>query len=34
MKKKSVSKGAINAGEVAKKLGVEGVLPEAEENNG
>ena len=28
---KSVSKGAINAGSVAKKLGVEGVLPEAEE---
>lgn len=28
---KSVAKGAINAGEVAKKLGVEGVLPEAEE---
>lgn len=28
---KSVSAGAINAGEVAKKLGVEGVLPEAEE---
>ena len=28
---KSVSKGAINAGEVAEKLGVEGVLPEAEE---
>ena len=28
---KSVSKGAINAGETAKKLGVEGVLPEAEE---
>ena len=28
---KSVSSGAINAGEVAEKLGVEGVLPEAEE---
>lgn len=28
---KSVSAGAINAGEVAKKLGVDGVLPEAEE---
>ncbi len=28
---KSVSKGAINAGEVAERLGVEGVLPEAEE---
>ena len=28
---KTVAKGAINAGEVAKKLGVEGVLPEAEE---
>lgn len=28
---KSVSKGAINAGRVADKLGVEGVLPEAEE---
>lgn len=28
---KSVSKGAINAGPVAKELGVEGVLPEAEE---
>ena len=28
---KSVSSGAINAGEVADKLGVEGVLPEAEE---
>ncbi len=28
---KSVAKGAINEGEVAKKLGVEGVLPEAEE---
>ena len=28
---KSVSAGAINAGEVADKLGVEGVLPEAEE---
>ena len=28
---KSVAKGAINVGEVAKKLGVEGVLPEAEE---
>ena len=28
---KSVSSGAINAGAVAKKLGVEGVLPEAEE---
>ena len=28
---KSVSSGAINAGEVANKLGVEGVLPEAEE---
>ena len=28
---KSVAKGAINSGEVAKKLGVEGVLPEAEE---
>ncbi len=28
---KSVSKGAINAGSVAEKLGVEGVLPEAEE---
>lgn len=28
---KSVSAGAINDGEVAKKLGVEGVLPEAEE---
>jgi len=28
---KSVSKGAINAGEIAEKLGVEGVLPEAEE---
>lgn len=28
---KSVSAGAINAGEVAEKLGVEGVLPEAEE---
>ena len=28
---KSVSSGAINAGEVARKLGVEGVLPEAEE---
>ena len=26
---KSVSAGAINAGEVAEKLGVEGVLPEA-----
>ena len=28
---KSVSSGAINAGKVAKELGVEGVLPEAEE---
>ena len=28
---KSVAAGAINAGEVAEKLGVEGVLPEAEE---
>lgn len=28
---KSVAKGAINAGEVAEDLGVEGVLPEAEE---
>ena len=28
---KSVSKGAINAGKVADELGVEGVLPEAEE---
>lgn len=28
---KSVSAGAINAGEIAKKLGVGGVLPEAEE---
>ena len=28
---KSVSRGAINAGAVAEKLGVEGVLPEAEE---
>ena len=28
---KSVSKGAINAGKVAEELGVEGVLPEAEE---
>lgn len=28
---KSVSAGAINAGEIADKLGVEGVLPEAEE---
>ena len=28
---KSVSKGAINAGVIAEKLGVEGVLPEAEE---
>lgn len=28
---KSVAKGAINAGEVAEKLGVEGVFPEAEE---
>ena len=28
---KSISAGAINAGEVADKLGVEGVLPEAEE---
>lgn len=28
---KSVSSGAINAGRVARKLGVEGVLPEAEE---
>lgn len=28
---KSVAAGAINAGEVANKLGVEGVLPEAEE---
>ncbi len=28
---KSVSKGAINAGKIAEKLGVEGVLPEAEE---
>ncbi len=28
---KSVAKGAINAGSVAEKLGVEGVLPEAEE---
>ena len=28
---KSVSEGAINAGKVAEKLGVEGVLPEAEE---
>ena len=28
---KSVSSGAINAGEIAEKLGVEGVLPEAEE---
>ena len=28
---KSVSKGAINAGEIAERLGVEGVLPEAEE---
>ena len=28
---KSVASGAINAGEVAEKLGVEGVLPEAEE---
>ena len=27
---KSVSKGAINAGEVAERLGVEGVLPEAD----
>lgn len=28
---KSVAQGAINSGEVAKELGVEGVLPEAEE---
>lgn len=28
---KSVAKGAINAGPIAEKLGVEGVLPEAEE---
>ena len=28
---KSVSQGAINAGEIADKLGVQGVLPEAEE---
>lgn len=28
---KSVAQGAINSGEVAEKLGVEGVLPEAEE---
>ncbi len=28
---KSVAKGAINAGTIAEKLGVEGVLPEAEE---
>ena len=28
---KSVSSGAINAGEIAEKLGVEGVLPEAEQ---
>ena len=28
---KSVANGAINAGETAKKLGVEGILPEAEE---
>lgn len=28
---KSVSSGAINAGEIAERLGVEGVLPEAEE---
>ena len=28
---KSVSNGAINAGEIAERLGVEGVLPEAEE---
>lgn len=28
---KSVSKGAINSGNIAEKLGVEGVLPEAEE---
>ena len=28
---KSVAKGAINAGKIAEKLGVEGVLPEAEE---
>ena len=28
---KSVSKGAINAGKIAEQLGVEGVLPEAEE---
>ena len=28
---KSVSQGAINAGKIAEKLGVEGVLPEAEE---
>ena len=28
---KSVASGAINAGEIAEKLGVEGVLPEAEE---
>ena len=28
---KSVAKGAINAGKVAEQLGVEGVLPEAEE---
>ena len=28
---KSVAEGAINAGEVSKKLGVKGVLPEAEE---
>ncbi len=28
---KAVSKGAINAGEIAEKLNVEGVLPEAEE---
>lgn len=28
---KSVAKGAINAGEIAERLGVEGVLPEAEE---
>ena len=28
---KSVSKGAINAGKIAEELGVEGVLPEAEE---
>ena len=28
---KTVAKGAINAGKIAEKLGVEGVLPEAEE---